>query len=309
MRLGEVVVGYKKTLRRLVREDIELEIHIKAKAACIEADASRLGQVLLNLAVNAQDAMPNGGRLSLEISDVVLDEGHSGGTTETKTGSYVVLSVTDTGQGMDEDTVSKVFDPFYSTKERGKGTGLGLATVHGIVQQHNGWIEVRSAPGEGTTFKLYFPRADKPSKRSSVPLEGELIIGGAETVLVVEDEEMVRRLVCELLKAKGYTVIEAEDGEDALLRREQYEGPIDLLLTDVVMPKMGGRELYRKLREAQPGLKVLFVSGYTDGLMDQDDVSEPGTAFLVKPFSASSLPRKVREVLDDGSDETDSEDR
>ncbi len=263
-----------------------------------EADASRLGQVLLNLAVNAQDAMPNGGRLSMEIGDEVVDEGRTGRTTETRTGPYVVLSVTDNGHGMNEDMVSKVFDPFYSTKERGKGTGLGLATVHGIVQQHNGWIDVRSAPGEGTTFKLYFPRSERPGESSSVTSEGELIIGGSETVLVVEDEEMVRELVCMLLQEKGYTVIEAEDGEDALHRLEQDEVQIDLLLTDVVMPKMGGRELYRTLKAARPGLKVLFVSGYTGGLVDQDDLSEPGAAFLAKPFSADSLPRKVREVLD-----------
>ena len=304
--LGDVVVEYEKTLRRLVREDIDMEVHIECEEAWIEADPSRLGQVLLNLAVNAQDAMPKGGRLSMEVSDVVLDGSRSGGGAEAKTGSYIVLSVTDTGHGMDEEMMSVVFDPFYSTKDRGKGTGLGLATVHGIVRQHNGWIDTRSAPNEGTTFSLYFPRADKSGKRSAVPVEGESISGGSETVLVVEDEELVRTLVCALLTEKGYSVIEAEDGEDAVLRMERHEDPVDLLLTDVVMPKMGGRELYRRLRETRPALRVLLMSGYTDGLMDRDDVSEPGVSFLAKPFSATSLPRKVRGVLDGGSTTTGS---
>lgn len=294
--LGEVIQEHKKSLDRLVREDIEIEVHTKAKESYIRADPSRLGQVLLNLAINGQDAMPDGGTLSIEVSELSIDE-----TVEDEQhepGPYVTLTIADTGEGMDDETAAKVFDPFYSTKEVGKGTGLGLATVHGIVQQHGGWIEVKTAPGRGTAFELYFPRVEEsPRASDSAPRAEAPVTGGTETVLVVEDEEVVRGLAARLLKARGYTVIEAAHGKDALRQIEQHEGPIDLLLTDVVMPRMGGRELFRKLSGAQPDLKVVFVSGYTDGL-GQDEVGQLGVAFLAKPFSAGSLTRKVREVLD-----------
>jgi two-component system, cell cycle sensor histidine kinase and response regulator CckA len=297
--LGDVVGTYRQTLRRLVREDIEMVFQHVPTTNHIDADTTRLGQVLLNLAANAQDAMPDGGRVVFETREVTLatERVLRGGAC--KAGRYLLLRVHDTGEGMAPDTLDHLFDPFFTTKERGKGVGLGLATVHGVVAQHGGCIDVRSTPGEGTTFELYFPTTEStPIGQAPDEESDEYSELGTETVLLVEDEPVVRELACSALSELGYQVIEAADGEHALRRTALHEGPIDLLLTDVVMPRLGGWELYERLSVIRPGLRVVFMSGYADGRLDRNELARIGAAFVAKPFSAGSLTRAVRMTLD-----------
>jgi two-component system, cell cycle sensor histidine kinase and response regulator CckA len=295
--LNAVVLHMDKMLRRLIGEDVAL-VTVPAEGLwTVKADPGQLEQVLVNLAVNARDAMPGGGRLLVETANVVLDEACAAHRPEVAPGPYVLLSMADTGVGMDEETRTHLFEPFYTTKGPGKGTGLGLATVYGIVAQSGGHIDVESAPGQGTTFRIYLPRAGGVPREVEEP-EAEAP-RGRETVLVVEDEEAVRRLVREVLLAQGYRVLEAPGGEEALSLCAAAAEPVDLVLTDVVMPGMSGRELAARLREAVPDIRILFMSGHTEtAVLAEGTLRSPREAFLQKPFPQNALARKIRELLD-----------
>ncbi len=295
--LNEVVAQFEKMLRRLIGENIELQLFLSPKLGLVKADRGQLEQILLNLAVNARDAMPNGGKLTLETANVQLDETYTEKHLEVQPGPYVMLTVSDTGHGMDVETQQRIFEPFFTTKPQGKGTGLGLSTVFGIVKQHGGHIWVYSESGRGTTFKIYLPQAEDALQPVGTPTTEPLSVYGTETVLVVEDEAMVRNLVCETLEAHGYNVLEAQHPDDGLQLASAYENTIHLLLTDVIMPHMNGRELYQKMAAIRPGLKVLFMSGYTDNVIAHHGILDEEVNFLQKPFTVQSLTRKVRQVL------------
>ena len=298
--LNETVTGIEPLLRRLIGEDIEIAVTHGADLGRVKADAGQLEQVILNLAVNARDAMPQGGRLVLETADVLVDERAARRAHDLAPGSYVVLSVTDSGHGMDAATRAQIFEPFFTTKEVGKGTGLGLATVYGIVKQSGGFIEVESELGQGASFKVYLPRVEEAM---AVPEVGKSSPGtrprGSETVLLVEDDESLRMLAREILTVQGYAVIEAASPRDALRIHQAHQGRIDLLLTDVVMPEMNGRQLADRLKAARPTMAVLFMSGYTgEALRAGGGVAEFTGQLLQKPFTPDGLTRRVREVLD-----------
>jgi len=305
--LNEVVTNVDKMLRRVIGEDIELRTVQAPDIGAVRADPGQVEQVLLNLAVNARDAMPRGGRLTIETANVDLDATYAAKHTVVAPGRYVMFAVSDTGTGMDPETQARLFEPFFTTKEKGKGTGLGLATVYGIVKQSGGYIWVYSEPGRGTSMKVHLPRVDAPTEPISSPQRPSGTLRGSETILIVEDQEEVRKVTCRMVEARGYRVLVAGSGADALrLSRElealrvagQPGGQIDLLLTDVVMPGMSGRETALLLGAAHPNMKVLFVSGYTDESIVHHGILEPGIAFLQKPFTAETLAQKVREVLD-----------
>jgi PAS domain S-box-containing protein len=295
--LNAAVAGMGKMLERLIGEHIELATAPGPSLGRIMADPGQLEQVIVNLAVNARDAMPGGGKLLLETRNVELGEAYSEAHPYVEPKPYVMLSVSDTGPGMDAATRAQIFEPFFTTKEH--GTGLGLATVYGIVKQSGGSIEVYSEPGRGTTFKLYFPRTDgdAPAREQRA---GAWAPGGSETVLVAEDEPRLRNLAVEILRRCGYEVLEAADGDEALRVCEGHKGPIHLVVTDVVMPKRSGRELAEQLALARPRTKVLYMSGYTDDAIVRHGVLEEGVPFIGKPFSPDALARKVRDVLDGG---------
>jgi two-component system cell cycle sensor histidine kinase/response regulator CckA len=295
---NDVVANMDKLLRRLLGEDVELRAVLASDLASVKADPSQLEQVLLNLAVNARDAMPNGGKLTIETQNVELDQEYVRGHLSAQPGPYVMFAVSDTGVGMDAATQARIFEPFFTTKEKGKGTGLGLATVYGIVKQSGGWIWVYSEPGQGTTFKVYLPRVAEAAAPAAPSPAPPVSVRGSETVLVVEDDEMIRKLIHKVLKANGYTVLVAASGGDAERVAGQHDGPIHLLMTDVVMPGLNGREVARRLTAVRAGIRVLYLSGYTDDAIVHHGVLEPGVAFLQKPFSPTVLGRKVREVLD-----------
>jgi PAS domain S-box-containing protein len=295
--LNTVVTGMGTLLRRLIGEDIELRIVPAPGLGAVEADPGQLEQVILNLAVNARDAMPRGGKLTVETANVDLDEAYARQRVAVQPGPYVLLAVTDTGVGMNEHVKAHVFEPFFTTKAQGKGTGLGLATVYGIVQQSGGFIWVYSEPGRGTAFKIYLPRkAASPQELEPVPTR-EGSHAGSGTILLVEDEAAVRKLASRVLEARGYTVLPAADGLQALDTVERHPGAIDLLITDVVMPQMSGRELADLVRPRRPATKVLYVSGYTDDAIVHHGVLDAGVMFLQKPFTPDSLARKVKEIL------------
>ena len=297
--LNEVVRGMETMLSRLIGEDIALTTHLDPTAGCVRADPAQLEQMVVNLAVNARDAMPLGGRLTLETSYVRLDEGFARQHVGLRPGPHVRLTVRDTGVGMDGLIKAHLFEPFFTTKGPGKGTGLGLATVYGIVTQSGGAIRVESEPGQGATFTIELPRIDAPADLVGDPAIPSAAPHGSETVLLVEDEPEVRGLARDILQQQGYTVLESADGDEALRVGREHAGPIHLLVTDVVMPLMGGRELADRLRAGRGETKVLYVSGYTDDAILHQGVSETGTAaFLPKPFTAAALAHKVRQVLD-----------
>ncbi|HUS29844.1 MAG TPA: ATP-binding protein, partial [Kofleriaceae bacterium] len=294
--VSAVVRGWEKMLGRMIGEDIELRLHAAADAGRAFVDPSQLEQVIMNLVVNARDAMPDGGNLTIETSSVILDEAAAANAGVTP-GSYVLVAVTDTGGGMDRATQSRVFEPFYTTKEQGKGTGLGLSTVYGIVRQSGGNIWLYSELGKGTTFKIYLPRTDRIDEAAAQPASNDSL-HGSETILLVEDEAPVRQVVRSILRKAGYHVLDAENPGEAILVGEQFKGRIHLLLTDVVMPRMSGKDLAERLAPLRPDMSVLFVSGYTENTIVHHGVLDAGVEFLTKPILPDALLRKVRHVLD-----------
>jgi len=296
--LNALVGNLEKMLHRLIGEDIELRTKQATALGAVRADPGQLEQAIVNLVVNARDAMPQGGRLTIETADVELDRGYVAGHVPTQPGPYVLLAISDTGVGMDGATKARLFEPFFTTKEPGRGTGLGLATVYGIVKQSGGYIWTYSELGHGTTFKIYLPRVaetpEAPESTTSPPTP----VRGSETLLVVEDQQEVRKLTKRVLEARGYTVLAARNGAEALEIVAQHPSRIHLMITDVVMPGMNGRELAQHARARRSDLKVLYVSGYTGEAVLQNRLLEPGVAFLQKPFTPDVLARKTREVLD-----------
>jgi two-component system cell cycle sensor histidine kinase/response regulator CckA len=293
-----IVREVEKLLKRLIGEDVELTMHLSPNTGNIRIDPSQLEQILLNLAVNARDAMPEGGKLILETSFVELDETYARQHLGAKAGDFVLLAVSDTGTGMDSQTMARIFEPFFTTKPEGRGTGLGLSTVYGIVKQNNGYVMAYSEVGHGTTFRIYFPSVRATSEVQYQKTDQGEFAKGCETILLVEDEPALRELARELLEANGYKVIEADRGEQAIRLVEDSQAPINLLLTDVVMPGIGGKQLATRLLELRPGLQVLYMSGYTDDVINNRGVLCENTLVLPKPFSRAILLRRVREALD-----------
>ena len=299
--LNKLVANIDKMLRRLIGEDIELFTVFEKDLGLIKADPGQIEQVIMNLAVNARDAMPTGGKLIIETKNIKLDQAYFENRVNGQPELYIMLCVTDTGIGMDEETKRHIFEPFFTTKEIGRGTGLGLSTVYGIVKQSGGYIWVYSEPDKGTTFKCYFPRVDDAILKQESKQEKSLMQGGRETILLVEDEFIVRNLISNILKHYGYTVIESENGEKALeVRAQCSEQPVDMLITDVVMPGISGRVLADRLQSVYPEMKVLYISGYTDDAIVRHGVLDHGIPFLQKPFAPKDLAKKVREILDNG---------
>jgi len=296
--LNEIVANINRMLQRLIGEDIQLHTVLDQELWPVKVDPGQIEQVIMNLVVNARDAMPGGGKLTIETANVFLDEDYARRHVSVKPGLWVMLAVTDSGSGMDEETLSHLFEPFFTTKEKGEGTGLGLSTVYGIVKQSGGNIWAYSELGRGTTFKVYLPWAEEAVetyKPKPVPAAPP---GGSETILLVEDEEAVRTMVSKILQNKGYTVLEAHHGNEALRVSQRHRGPIHLVVTDVVMPQMSGRELAERLKRVYPKIRVLFMSGYPDRAIVHHGVLGAGTAFLQKPFALNALEWKVRELLD-----------
>jgi two-component system cell cycle sensor histidine kinase/response regulator CckA len=297
--LNALLKDLEKMLRRIIGEDIELVTLLSGDLGKVKVDPSQIEQVIFNLAVNARDAMPSGGKLAIETANVELDEEYAHAHVNVAPGRYVRLSVSDTGVGMSQETKEKVFEPFFTTKAKGKGTGLGLSMVYGIVKQSNGNIWLYSEPNRGTTFRIYFPRTEEEADTLHEREETDFFPRGTETVLLVEDDELVRDLATRLLEQQGYRVLKAGDGQEALLvAKERVGETIHLLLADIVMPQMGGKELADWLKISRPNVKVLYMSGYADNAIVHHGLLDPGTHFLQKPFSLKTLSHKVREVLD-----------
>jgi PAS domain S-box-containing protein len=297
LRLNDLVLELEKLLRRLLGEDVAIRVAVAPDCGGVKADPGQLEQVIVNLAVNARDAMPNGGRLTLETKNVDLDAEYPTDRVTIPAGRYVMLAVTDSGTGMDAQTKARIFEPFFTTKPVGKGTGLGLATVYGAVKQSGGYIWLYSEVGQGTSFKIYLPRIDAVEPQAAAA-EAAVLLDGSETVLVAEDEDAVRQIIEKALQARGYNVMVARDGTEALALAGRHAGQIDLLVTDVVMPDMNGRALSERLTHVRPTIKTLYLSGYTDDAILHHGVLEEGVAFLQKPFSLGALARKVREVIE-----------
>ena len=296
--LNTLVCEMEKMLPRLLGEDIEVSLALDPDLGNVKADQSQIEQVIINLAVNARDAMPSGGKLTLQTANVELDQVYTRHHPGSRVGKYVMLVVTDTGIGMDSATLTHIFEPFFTTKELGKGTGLGLATVYGIVKQSTGHIWVDSAPGKGASFQIYLPRHEGHRTQEEPKTDSAEKLRGSECILLVEDAEPLRRLAQTFLESGGFRVLSAASGEEALEVAARFSGTFDLLLTDVVMPGMNGRLLAEQLLPRQPGMKVLYMSGYTDSFIAGHGVLNPETHLLHKPFTEEVLIGKVRDVLD-----------
>jgi PAS domain S-box-containing protein len=301
--LNLVLRDIDQTLLHLIGEDIEVRTELDPNLEAVKADPTQMEQVLLNLCINARDAMPEGGKITIETANVEVDELLAGQHFPMKPGHYVRLVVSDTGTGMDKETLSHVFEPFFTTKGPEKGTGLGLATVYGIVKQSGGYVWAYSEPGQGATFSVYLPTATEEAGRSKQEAKPQEVMRGSETILLVEDVAPLRDVARELLEGSGYTVLEAADGKLAIEIADRYDGTIALLLTDVVMPKIGGPTLAKSLLRRRSGMKVLYMSGYANGAIVDSGVLRPGTAFLQKPFAAKELAKKVRDLLDTPQDD------
>jgi nitrogen-specific signal transduction histidine kinase/ActR/RegA family two-component response regulator len=297
--LNEVVSNMTKMLSRILGEDIILQLSYSSVPACVHADASMIEQVLLNLAVNSRDAMPKGGQLTIRIAVTDISGAHVTDSPEALPGRFVCLHAIDTGCGISAENLRRIFEPFFTTKEIGKGTGLGLATVYGIVNQHHGWVEAESEPGKGSTFRVYLPSTSEGRDTDDENAAKIPVRGGTETILVVEDEWSVRELVCHLLKAKGYRVLQADSGAKALDVWKSTTEQIDLVLTDLVMPdRVNGRELAERLWAEKPSLKVIFTSGYSADVVGRDFVARSGLNYLQKPYHPNQLAVVVRDCLD-----------
>jgi len=300
--LNTLLRDLEKMLRRIIGEDIELAIQPAEDLGRVKSDVGQIDQVIMNLAVNAKDAMPSGGKLTIETANVELDESYARSHVDVKQGHYVMFSVSDTGVGMSPEVRERIFEPFFTTKEKGKGTGLGLSTTYGIVKQSEGHIWVDSVQGKGTTFKIYLPRVNEPREAITEEILREELPRGDETILIVEDEEEVRKLARKILEKQGYRILETLNGDDALLACETRKSPIHLMLTDIVMPGMSGSELARLLKPLYPEIRILYMSGYTDNAIVRHGALGKGVNYIQKPFTMEGLARKVREVLDKESD-------
>jgi two-component system, cell cycle sensor histidine kinase and response regulator CckA len=294
--LNRIINTMSSMLSRIIGEDIELLLETQSGLGMIRTDPAKLEQAIINLAVNARDAMPQGGKLIIETANAKFDANFTQGHPSVKAGSYILLAMSDNGIGMDAATKARIFEPFFTSKEKGRGTGLGLSTVYGIVKQSNGHIWVYSEPGEGTTFKIFFPQVEGETNSLSVEAT-KSVLSGSETVLLVEDEDAVRSLACRILRDRGYKVLEASGGEEALKIACDFDGDIHIVLTDAVMPGMNGNKLVPQLEEKHPGIKSLYMSGYTDSAVIQQGLLNSNIAFLQKPFTVEGLARKMREVL------------
>ncbi|HLA88802.1 MAG TPA: ATP-binding protein, partial [Gemmatimonadaceae bacterium] len=301
--LNELLSGMDKMLQRILGADVDLVSLTAQSLGRVRVDPGSIEQVIMNLVVNARDAMPTGGKLTMQTGNVVLDEAYAREHLGVTPGPHVMLAVTDTGTGMDQATQARIFEPFFTTKEKGKGTGIGLSTVFGIVQQSGGHVWVYSEPGRGTTFKIYLPRVDAAVEAVRA-IEPPATLRGSETILLAEDDDQVRAVALGILRKRGYRVIEARNAGEALRQSEKHAGTIHLLLSDVVMPEMSGPELGRRLASARPDMKVLCMSGYTDDSIVRHGVLEAGIAYLQKPLTADALTTKVREVLESSSGST-----
>ncbi len=296
--LNEIVSGMEEMLRRMIDANIDLITILRPDLWSAQVDRGQIEQVVMNLVVNARDAIERGGKITIETGNVVLDDAYVSRHSVVAPGAYAMLAVSDTGAGMDEETKERLFDPFFTTKEKGKGTGLGLSTVYGIIKQSNGFIWVYSEPQRGSAFKIYLPRHESLPSQEKSDMSPATSPRGHETILLVEDEELVRVLARDVLRKNGYKVLEARDGADAMGVAVSHRGTIHLMITDVVMPNMGGQEVAVSLAPLLGEMKVLFMSGYTDDAIVLHGILRPGAQFLQKPFRLDAFLRKVREVLD-----------
>jgi CheY-like chemotaxis protein len=295
--INSVVTGIKNMLSRIIGEDIEFRTTVSDRGLTVMADYGQIVQVLMNLATNARDAMPDGGLLTIHAGHVELDNEFVKAHGYGNAGEYALISVTDTGKGMDEATRERIFEPFFTTKEMGRGTGLGLAIVYGILKQHNGYINVYSESGKGTTFKIYLPLIKEEAEDKERPVLS-LPEGGTETILMAEDDEALRRLMKDILENSGYSVIAAVDGEDAVNRFIEHKDKIQLVILDVIMPRKSGKEAYETIKWMRPDIKAVFMSGYSDDVMQKKGMLDRDVDLILKPVSPNELLRKVREVLD-----------
>ena len=296
--INTIIGNFLKILGKMAGEDIVITTCLSEKDCVVDADPGQIEQVIMNLVVNARDAMPKGGEIIIETEETQLDQNYVSKHVEAKPGQYVLMTVSDTGEGMDKDILAKIFDPFFTTKESGKGTGLGLATVYGIVKQHGGYIYAYSEKGKGTTFKIYLPASKKAEEGVEDKASSKALFGGNETILIVDDNTSICQFIVETLKPLGYNCLEASSGQEALQLLHQYQGTIQLLLTDVVMPGMSGRQLAETIRKERPEVKVLFMSGYTENIITHHGVLEEGVNYISKPITPVALTQKIRVILD-----------